>query len=74
MAHPWPLDEVTDNYNQGLMAPSEWWKDLQVEEVLIVAGEEEVLLDGIRDFEKKFSQYSSLFAFISSFQPNSAWR
>ena len=44
---------AADNYNQPGLAPAEWWKDMQVDEVLIVAGSDEVLLDGIRDFAGK---------------------
>jgi len=36
-----------DFYNQPAMAPREWWKDLKVDEVLIVAGKDEVLVDDI---------------------------
>jgi acetyl esterase/lipase len=44
----------TDYYNEALSAPESWWKGLNVDEVLVVAGAEEVLVDGIREFEGKF--------------------
>jgi acetyl esterase/lipase len=49
----WPHKEKSDFYSQAITAPEDWWKDLMAENVLIVAGEEEVLLDGIRNFEEK---------------------
>lgn len=42
-----------DNYNQPDRAPAEWWKDLLAEEVLVVAGADEVLVDSIRDLGRK---------------------
>jgi acetyl esterase/lipase len=50
---PWPHTEKSDYYNQAITAPESWWKGLKVQEVLVVAGEEEVLIDGIREFEGK---------------------
>ena len=44
----------TDPYNQPLTAPSEWWQGLRADEVLIVAGADEVMIDAIRAFIKKF--------------------
>ena len=56
LACPWPHTSASDYYNQAQTAPASWWKDLQVQEVLIVACEEEVLVDGIIKFEKKLSE------------------
>lgn len=42
-----------DNYNQPLRAPAEWWKDLKVEEVLIIACADEVLVDPIKEVAEK---------------------
>ncbi|TVY53966.1 putative steryl acetyl hydrolase [Lachnellula suecica] len=39
-----------DYYNEASTAPASWWADLQVENIFVVAGEEEVLVDGIRRF------------------------
>lgn len=56
MACPWPHSEASDFYNQASTAPSEWWEGLKVGSVLITAGAEEVLLDGIREFSKTLSK------------------
>ena len=61
---PWPHEEASDEYNQAITADSSWWKDLKVEQVLVTAGEEEVLVDGIREFVEKFSKFFS-FSFLS---------
>ena len=61
---PWPHEEVSDEYNQAITADSSWWKDLKVEQILVTAGEEEVLVDGIREFVEKFSKFCS-FPFFS---------
>jgi acetyl esterase/lipase len=53
MGSKYPYTETSDYYNQALTAPESWWEGLPVEEVLIVAGEEEVLIDGINEFEGK---------------------
>ncbi|KAI9766005.1 MAG: hypothetical protein M1840_007012 [Geoglossum simile] len=42
-----------DPYNQPLTAPSDWWSALNVNEILVVAGRDELLVDDIRDFTKK---------------------
>lgn len=42
-----------DNYNQPYRAPAEWWKDLRAEEILVVAGAHEVLVDSIRDLGRR---------------------
>lgn len=44
---PWPN---ADNYNQAIMAPESWWENLQVQEVLIVGGRDEILVDSIEVF------------------------
>jgi acetyl esterase/lipase len=56
MGCPWPHTAAADYYNQASSAPSSWWKDLQVENVLVVSGAEEVLLDGIVKFESKLRE------------------
>lgn len=43
-----------DNYNQPILAPSVWWKDVAVKDVLITGGDEEILIDEIREFAAKF--------------------
>ncbi|KAL9118472.1 MAG: hypothetical protein Q9187_004983, partial [Circinaria calcarea] len=42
-----------DNYNQPGRAPAEWWKDLPAEEMMVVAGADEVLVDSIRDLGRR---------------------
>ena len=42
-----------DNYNQPMLAPVEWWSGLKVDEILVVAGSDELLLGGIEEFLKK---------------------
>jgi acetyl esterase/lipase len=53
MACPWPHTEATDFYNQAITAPPSWWSGLKVHEILVTAGEREVLIDGIREFVEK---------------------
>lgn len=43
-----------DNYNQPILAPSSWWEDAPVKDVLITGGDEEILVDEIREFAAKF--------------------
>lgn len=56
MGCPWPHTSAVDNYNQGAMAPASWWEGLQVESVLVVAGGDEVLVDGIEEFVGKLRE------------------
>ncbi|KAI9786493.1 MAG: hypothetical protein M1839_006953 [Geoglossum umbratile] len=42
-----------DPYNQPLTAPPNWWSTLTVDEILVVAGRDELLVDDIREFAKK---------------------
>lgn len=46
--YPFP-EALKDEYNQACQAADEWWEDLQVKGVLIVAGKDEVLVDSIRE-------------------------
>jgi acetyl esterase/lipase len=54
--HPSPIDPASDYYNQAITAPASWWEGAMVEEVFIVAGEEEVLVDGITEFAGTFGK------------------
>ena len=47
-----------DFYNEPVLAAPEWWEPVAdvVEEVLIWAGDNEILKDGIEAFAKKFTQ------------------
>ena len=49
-----------DHYNQPILAPSSWWKDIVVKDVLITGGDEEVLIDEIREFAAKFKVCGSM--------------
>ena len=40
-------DAKQDHYNQPVVAPSSWWGDIPVRDVLITDGEEGVLIDEI---------------------------
>ncbi len=44
----------TDPYNQPFTAPADWWRGLRVEEVLIVAGSDEIYIDDIKTFAESF--------------------
>ncbi|RDW70171.1 hypothetical protein BP5796_08568 [Coleophoma crateriformis] len=56
MGSPHPHTANSDYYNQPITAPASWWKDLMVDDVLIVAGGAEVLIDGIKKFASIFEQ------------------
>jgi len=45
-----------DEYNEPVRAGREWWRDVPVEKVLVLAGRDEVLVDGIRRWEKVFRE------------------
>ncbi|KAH6698993.1 Alpha/Beta hydrolase protein [Leptodontidium sp. MPI-SDFR-AT-0119] len=49
----WPHDGAKDNYNEALRAPADWWTGTPVSEICILCGSEEVLRDGIVEFEAK---------------------
>ncbi len=53
MGEKYPYPSTSDNYSQPITAPASWWEGLKVEQVLVVAGEEETLVDGIKEFEEK---------------------
>lgn len=42
-----------DNYTDPSSAPTSWWKDLKVKELLITGGANEILLPMIEDLVKK---------------------
>ncbi len=58
MGCPWPHAEVSDEYNQACTASAEWWEGLKVQQILVTAGEEEVLVDGIKGFVETLSELS----------------
>ena len=51
MDEDYPFPTKSDFYNHPITAPDNWWEGLKVQEVLIVAGGGEVLIDGIKQFE-----------------------
>lgn len=53
-----------DNYNQPFLAPGSWWNQLDgvVQELLITAGTDEVLLDGIAVFAKAIEVRAAIFS------------
>ncbi|KUJ19772.1 alpha/beta-hydrolase [Mollisia scopiformis] len=57
---PWPHSSAIDAYNQpgGSLVSASWFKDYPsvVDEVLIVCGSDEVLVDGITDFQRKLKE------------------
>lgn len=49
------LDGQPSNYYvEAVTAPQEWWNGIQVEQTLVLAGTDEVLLDPIRTWASKF--------------------
>lgn len=53
----YPYAQNSDTpYTQPAFAPSEWWKDIPVDQILVTAGEDEVLVDGIRDLHRNLSE------------------
>ncbi|KAJ5335063.1 hypothetical protein N7452_007466 [Penicillium brevicompactum] len=54
----------SNNYIEALQAPEVWWKDVLVEQTLVLAGGDEVLLDPIEAWVKKFSIFNSDTTFI----------
>ena len=63
-------DAKPDNYNQPVLAPSSWWEDVPVKDVLITGGGEEVLIDEIREFAFKFKVRRSIRMPLASTQIN----
>jgi len=51
----WPHTNK-DNYNEAIGAPAEWWRNVPAEEILIVAGKDEVMVDGIKSFVETFTK------------------
>lgn len=44
----------SDNYTEAINAPGKWWNDIPVEQTLVLAGADEVLLDPIKTWTSKF--------------------
>jgi acetyl esterase/lipase len=43
----------SDNYNEAVNAPADWWKELKAKQVLITGGTDEILIDSIREIADK---------------------
>lgn len=58
MAIKWGQDYLSGKpssvYAEALTAPAEWWKDAKVEQLLTVAGGDELLVDAISQWVEKF--------------------
>jgi len=58
MGTKWGTDYLggkkTSPYAEALFAPAKWWKDAKVEQMLVVAGANEILVDPISLWAKKF--------------------
>lgn len=50
-----------DQYNEPMTADAEWWRGLRADEVLVVAGGDEILLDSIKAFEGKLKVSDEIF-------------
>ncbi len=59
-----PHISTSDNYNQALLAPPEWWKDIPVKDVLIIAGKDEILSDDIVEFADKLCRVKKEVEFL----------
>lgn len=46
-------EKVADNWMEPMNAPAEWWKDVKTEQILILAGADEVLLSSVEAFAEK---------------------
>ncbi|EHY57808.1 hypothetical protein HRR83_005280 [Exophiala dermatitidis] len=44
----------TSPFAEALLAPADWWKDSKVEQLLVVAGADEILIDPINQWVDKF--------------------
>ncbi|GMG28537.1 unnamed protein product [Aspergillus oryzae] len=53
-SHMYLAGKESDAWSEPNRAPTEWWRDAKVKEVLILAGRDEILFDSINAFVKKF--------------------
>ncbi|KAF7115912.1 hypothetical protein CNMCM5793_003655 [Aspergillus hiratsukae] len=44
----------SDGWSEPALAPVEWWRDAKTEQVLILAGQDEILFSAIDDFVERF--------------------
>lgn len=45
-------DKPPDNYNEPLSAPVEWWMDIQARRLLLVTGQDDIMVDSHQAFAK----------------------
>lgn len=64
IAHTWSgaylAGKPSTPYAEPLTAPDSWWNDTRVENVIVVAGSDELLLDQVRDWFGRFEVRLSL--------------
>jgi acetyl esterase/lipase len=60
MGTPAPHTQNADPYIQAIMAPESWWKGVMVQEFLIMAGQDELLVDGIVEFAEGLKRVKGL--------------
>ncbi|PIG84305.1 alpha/beta hydrolase fold protein [Aspergillus arachidicola] len=53
-SHMYLAGKESDAWSEPNRAPTEWWRDAKVKEVLVLAGRDEILFDSIDAFVKKF--------------------
>jgi acetyl esterase/lipase len=60
----------TNNYTEALEAPEAWWEGALVKQSLVLAGSDEVLLDSIKAWVRKFSVYQAPNQLHSTIRPD----
>ncbi|KIX97477.1 uncharacterized protein Z520_06929 [Fonsecaea multimorphosa CBS 102226] len=55
-----------DNWNQPTEAPADWWKDIKVDSVAIVGGQNEVLMDDIRELAERMKVHNTTIEYLEA--------
>ncbi|OAP55714.1 hypothetical protein AYL99_09866 [Fonsecaea erecta] len=55
-----------DNWNQPAEAPADWWKDIKVDSVAILGGQNEVLIDDIRELVEKMKVHNPTLEYLEA--------
>ncbi|KIW25819.1 uncharacterized protein PV07_08962 [Cladophialophora immunda] len=55
-----------DNWNQPAEAPADWWKDIKVDSVAIVGGQNEVLMGDIRELAEKMKVHNPTLDYLEA--------
>ncbi|GKZ74306.1 hypothetical protein AnigIFM60653_009927 [Aspergillus niger] len=50
--------KASNNYIEAVNAPEDWWDEVQVEQTLVLAGADEVLIDPIKVWTSKFQKFN----------------